>query len=312
MLEVFTKIEKVKKKWAKIKLPNFLHVNILQTYYHEHPNIKHLFFMDNNMRLYAHIFNLRFNKTKNYLQNNSTRNMLLNFINFNVLYLTNSFITNMPAFTSDKAINLKQLLSNIKYNYSLIVIPDFLFKKMIVEDDQYTKIEVEEEMILNIKDEWNKLEDYMYDLRKKYRNKVRRIIKKSNDLKIRKLNIDDLKSYAKEINELFNQVAEASRFKGPKFNTNSYISFVKQDLMSVEGYFLNKRLVGFSSRIQEENKLYSYFVGFDRELNRSLPIYGRILIENIKSAIISKKKQLILGRTANEYKSNFGAFPIKS
>ena len=48
------------------------------------------------------------------------------------------------------------------------------------------------------------------------------------------------------------------------------------------------------------------------KLNQSYPIYGRILLQNIKTAIRLDKKQLILGRTANEYKSNFGAFPIKS
>ena len=82
--------------------------------------------------------------------------------------------------------------------------------------------------------------------------------------------------------------------------------------MRVDGYFLNNELIGFLSEIQKEKMLYSYFVGFDKNLNKSFPIYGRILIENITIAIRIKKERLILGRTANEYKSNFGAFPIKS
>ena len=82
--------------------------------------------------------------------------------------------------------------------------------------------------------------------------------------------------------------------------------------MRVDGYFLNNRLVGFSSEMQKNEKLYSYFVGFDKDLNKSFPIYGRILIENITNAIKLKKECLILGRTANEYKSNFGAIPIKA
>jgi len=47
-------------------------------------------------------------------------------------------------------------------------------------------------------------------------------------------------------------------------------------------------------------------------LNTTLPIYGRILLENIANAIKRKKEKLILGRTANEFKSNFGAYPIRS
>ena len=53
-------------------------------------------------------------------------------------------------------------------------------------------------------------------------------------------------------------------------------------------------------------------IGFDKNLNKSIPIYGRILLENIRNAIIFKKDKLILGRTANEFKSNFGAEPKKS
>ena len=82
--------------------------------------------------------------------------------------------------------------------------------------------------------------------------------------------------------------------------------------MKVNGYFLNNTLVAFSSEIRDNKMLYSYYVGFDKKINKSFPIYGRILIDNIKNAIKLKKDKLILGRTANEYKSNFGAIPIRS
>ena len=299
-------------EWGKIKTPDFLHINFLQIYYQKHSQVKHLFVMDANMRLYAHIFKLHFNKTKYYLQNNSLGNIFLSFISFDILYLTNSFITNIPAFISDKTINLNQLLNAIKYNYSVIVIPDFLFKNMKIEDDHYVKIEVEEEMVLDIRSEWIRLEDYISDLRKKYRSKVKNIIKQTSDLEIRSLGTDDLEEYAFDMQELFKQVVTSSRFKGAEFNTGSFVSFVSKGFMRVNGYFLNDKLVGFSSEMQTEKTLYSYFVGFDKNLNKSVPIYGRILLENINTAIKQRKQRLILGRTANEYKSNFGAFPIKS
>ena len=219
MLKVFTKIESVHKQWGAIKLPDFLHINFLQVYYQNHPKVKHLFVMDTDMRLYAHIFKITFNKTKNYLKSNSVANIFLSFINFDVLYLTNSYITNVPAFVSNKAINLKQLLNTIKHNYSLIVIPDFLFEKMIVEDVNYTKIEVEQEMVLDIRINWSGLEDYISDLKKKYRNKVKSIIKQTNNLEIRNLDSNDLEVYAIDMQTLFNQVARSSRFKGPEFKS---------------------------------------------------------------------------------------------
>ena len=183
---------------------------------------------------------------------------------------------------------------------------------MQVEDKYYTKIEVEEEMVIDIRNNWHSLEDYISDLRKKYRNKVTRIVKLTSDLEIRVLDAKELEYYHFEIQNLFNQVVKSSRFVGPEFNISSFAFFVKHDLMKVNGYFLNNKLVAFSSEIRDNKMLYSYYVGFDKKLNKSLPIYGRILIENIQTAIELKKDKLILGRTANEYKTNFGASPIKS
>lgn len=264
------------------------------------------------MRLYAHIFKLTFNKTKNYLQSNLAAAFFLRFINFDVLYLTNSFITNVSSFVNKQPINLNKVLSSIKHHYSLIVIPDFLFKNMQVDDNNYTKVEVEEEMVLDIKNEWRGLDDYISSLKKKYRNKVKEIINKTSALKIKNFTSYDLEKYSDDLQFLFNQVTKSSKFKGPEFNTSSFVSFVNDGYMKVDGYFLNDKIVGFSSEIHHEDKLYSYFVGFDRSLNKSLPIYGRILLQNISSAIRIRKKQLVLGRTANEYKSNFGAIPIRS
>lgn len=312
MLNIFTKIESVKKEWGNISLPDFLQIEFLQIYYQSHPQMKHLFVMDTNMRLYAHIFKLTFNKTKNYLQSNLAASFFLRFISFDVLYITNSYLTNVPSFVSKQPINLEKLLNSMGHDYSLVVIPDFLFENMVVEDDNYRRIEVEEEMVLDIRSKWRGLDDYIAALKKKYRNKAKNIIKQTSALKIKNLTVSDLENYAKDMQLLFNQVAESSKFKGPEFNTSSFILFVKQGFMRVDGYFLDDKLVGFSSEIQKEEKLYSYFVGFDKNLNKSLPIYGRILLENITSAIRLRKERLILGRTANEYKSNFGAVPIRS
>ena len=312
MLKLFTNIDNVKHEWRDIKLPKFLSFDFLQIYYKKHPQIKHLFIIDTNLRLYGQIFKLTFNKTKNYLINRSFVNFFLKFISFDVLYLTNSFITNVPSFISKHPINFDHLLNIINHNYSIIVIPDFLFENIKVSDSDYIKIEVEEEMILDINTKWLGLEDYILDLRKKYRKKVKKIIKETSDLQIRDLDVDNLESYTSEMQQLFNQVVKSSRFRGPEFNVSAFSFFVKKNLMKVDGYFLNGELVGFSSYIEEDNILYSYFVGFDKKLNQRLPIYGRILVENISHSINLKKKRLILGRTANEYKSNFGAFPIKS
>ena len=80
----------------------------------------------------------------------------------------------------------------------------------------------------------------------------------------------------------------------------------------VYGYYDNDNLIAFSSEFTVDNNLYSYFVGFNYDLNKKFSLYERILCENINHAIKNKNSRLILGRTANEFKSNFGAVPRKS
>ena len=310
-MKVITNINDAKKDWDKVKVSDFVHSSFLEIFYINHPKIKHLFVIDTGIRLYAHIFELNFDKTANYI-NNKLLVFFIRFINFDVLYLTNSFLTNIPAFFSNKQIDLNEFLSILKHNYSLLIIPDFVFKNISAEKDEFSKIEVEDEMVLEIRDKWNGLDDYISDLRKKYRNKVKKIINSSSKLEVKSLNSDDLLLYADNIQDLFTQVVNESKFSGPLFNTNSFSLLVKKDIFKVYGYFVNNDIVAFSSEIHQDKILYSYYTGFDKSLNKTSPIYGRILIETINNSIKHKMNKVVFGRTANEFKSNFGAIPIKS
>ena len=311
MLKVFTNIDKVKEEWDNINVSDFLHSSFLEIFYISHTKIKHLFFIDTHTRLYAHVFELNFDKTANYINSNLLA-FFIKFIKFDVLYLTNSFLTNIPAFLSNKQIDLKEFISVIKHNYSLLIIPDFVFNNISAEKNEFSKVEVEEEMVLEISDNWNGIDNYISDLRKKYRNKVKKIINSSSKLEIKSLNSVDLVFYADNIQGLFSQVINESRFSGPLFNTNSFSLLVKKDIFKVYGYFINNNLIAFSSEIHQDKTLYSYYTGFDKSINKTLPIYGRMLIETINNAIKLKMNKVVFGRTANEFKSNFGAIPIKS
>jgi len=311
LLKVIDNINNFKQDWDKIKTSDFLHSSFLEVFYINHPKIKHLFFFGKDTRIYAHIFELKFDKTANYI-NNKLLGFFTKFLRFDVLYLTNSFLTNIPAFFSNNQIDLNDSLSALKYNYSLLIIPDFVFKNICTEKNEYSRIEVEEEMVLEISDKWNLIDNYISDLRKKYRNKVLKIINLTSILEVKSLNSDDLVFYADNIQDLFNQVINESRFNGPLFNTNSFSLLVEKDIFKVYGYFINNNIIAFSSEIHQDETLYSYYTGFDKSLNKNFPIYARILIETIDNAIKLKMNKVVFGRTANEFKSNFGAIPIKS
>ena len=310
-MKVYADIAKVKAEWDKFNVSDFIHSTFLEVFYINHPKIKHLFVLNKDMRLYAHIFELRFDKIVHYLKNKRLV-FFLKFIKFDILYLTNSFITNIPAFASNNKINLDKFLSVLQYNYTLLVLPDFVFNNINTEVNQFCKIEVEGDMVLEIHNKWCDLDSYISDFRKKYRNKITKFLNSSSEIEIRPMSANDLVFYSDNIKDLFYQVINGSKFSGPLFNTDSFLSLIKKDTFKVYGYFLNNELIAFSSEIHQDKILYSYYVGFDKLLNKTFSIYPRILLESINNAIVLKMDKVVFGRTANEFKSNFGAVPIKS
>ena len=142
--------------------------------------------------------------------------------------------------------------------------------------------------------------------------KIKKFLNSSSGIEIRPLSYNDLVIYSDNLKDLFFQVRKGSKFSGPLFNTDSFLLLIKKDIFKVYGYFINNHLIAFSSEIHQDKILYSYYVGFDKSLNKSLSIYARILLESINNAIALKVDKVVFGRTANEFKSNFGAKPIKS
>ena len=309
-MKVSTNFEKIKNDWDKSDMNDFIHSSFLEIFYSKHPNIKHIFVINNDLRIYGHLLILRFDKISNYL--NKKLAVLFKFFKFKILYLTNSFITNVPSYTSKNKIDLDKLLSSLNSRYNLLIIPDFFYDYTINQKKQFFKIEVESEMVVEINNNWTNIEDYIFDLRKKYRKKMKEILSLSNEVEIRLMSRTDLEKFSDKIQELYFNLIGDSSFHGPIFNTDSFSSLNEKDFFKINGYFLNNELVAFASEIHQKNTLYSYFVGFDKVLNKKFALYPRILIESIDNAIALKKDKLVLGRTANEFKSNFGAKPIKS
>ena len=96
------------------------------------------------------------------------------------------------------------------------------------------------------------------------------------------------------------------------FSASTFSSLVFKKYIEVRGYFLKERLVGFSTYSIQDSELHTNYVGFDKTLNINIPIYARMIIDHISTAIVKKSTKLILGRTANEFKSNFGRYRKKT
>ena len=300
---------------------------------HHKSNIKHLYYVaddeDNQAIGYAQEFNIRSNRIHDYQRKNKVKGSLVNLVlklsNLKVVALGNGLLTNISNFSAVKLSNnidfFNSLLLHIQKNLRAdkFIIPDHFFKELKVENPnevfpELIKVVVDQDMHLNILNEWNTFEDYTKALKKKYRSRLKSVMKKSEEIEIKVLTQKELVKHAEKMQELFENVHQKSAFSISPFNTSIYTDLFDSGnpKCQVFGYFLSDKMIAFSSELQDDDNLYSYFIGLDYRYNKSHRLYERILNETIKSAISNKKSKLILGRTAAEFKSNVGAQPIHS
>ena len=288
-----------------------LQLSIITSFTAHHNGFFHLFIANDFLRIYASIVPLNIEKTIPYLSKTAFISSVLKKLRPNVLYLNNPFLTNLKSYSSKNNFAIEDVLSAVNEPYSLLIIPDF-FEEKVSFDNTYVKIEVEPEMHLEIQPYWHSIETYKNDLKRKYRLKINAIEKKTKTIEIRLLNHDQLIEKNTVLQQLFDQVFDVSKFSGPKLNTAVLMDLVKIKYLKVYGFFYEDKMIGFSSFFEQNNDLYSYYVGFDKTINKSMPIYGRMILFSIEQAMLLKKKVLYFGRTASEYKSNFGSVPVKS
>jgi predicted N-acyltransferase len=174
--------------------------------------------------------------------------------------------------------------------------------------------EIDPDMVLNIDPQWSSFQDYCDSIQSKYKKRVRKVLKDSSSVTVKKLNINEIEELMPKLKALYNNVHQKSSFSGPPLDVNSYLNFAKYSDIEflLYGYFINDEIVAFSSEFCNEKNLYSYFIGLNYAQNKKYSLYNRILYDSIKHGINKKATKIIYGRTAAEFKSTIGAVPIKS
>lgn len=313
----------------------FLSPSFLAVFFNNHKkNIRHLFieFKDDGSKgfIYAQKIKIGGKQISSYQFKNNikrkTNSLLLNLFNFNIIGFGNNFLTNEPSVSIDGLLSepkdlIHQLVEFInKYHQvSNFIFPDHFFKKLKIDNPkkvypELIVLQVDEEMNLEIRSNWNSFDDYINSLKKKYKKKLKQSFSESNDLKFKKFEEEEIHYHENKMQILFDNVRASSSFYSTPFNVKSYVDLIKIKELNciVYGCFINDELVGFCSEWIIEKKLYSYFIGLDYNLNIKHRIYERILYRAIEDGINEKVNEIILGRTAAEFKSNFGAVPKKS
>lgn len=196
-----------------------------------------------------------------------------------------------------------------------IFVKDFKNKSLHITDHlksyDYASMQVEPNMIITLKPEWQSFTDYTNALKSKYRVKANRADAKSEALEAKFFSVADIKTHRDELQELYQNTIDNADFNAQVLNLDTYVHLKNTfiDKFIVKGYFLDGKLVGFLSAMQNETNLDAHFIGIDYSNNKEFAIYPRILNDYVRLGIEAKSARINLGRTASEIKSTLGAEP---
>ena len=208
---------------------------------------------------------------------------------------------------------LKKELCNTPYRFQGILYKDFFTDQTpsSATDLGLIPFTIDPNMILQVRPSWQSFEDYLLDMRSKYRVRMKNAIRKFKGVERRTLSHDDIVSLATEMYALYRQILDGSGFV-LAMGKEEYFRVLKEELnddLVVTGYFLEGRLIGFYTWVMEGEKMDSHFIGFEKSINMKYQLYLNILMDLVKASIEQKATSLYYYRTALEIKSSVGAEP---
>ena len=173
------------------------------------------------------------------------------------------------------------------------------------------KAQVQPNMIFEVRSDWSSPQEYITAFNKKYRRRYKTARKKSQDIECKEFDLDDVGNFSNEIYKLYENVSDNAGVNSFKLHNNHFYQLKKElnDNFKIYGYFLGERLIGFYSFIKNHNKLETYFLGYNQELQHHYQMYLNMLFDMASFGIEHQFKQVIFARTAMEIKSSIGAKP---
>ncbi|WP_299548942.1 GNAT family N-acetyltransferase [Seonamhaeicola sp.] len=173
------------------------------------------------------------------------------------------------------------------------------------------KIQVQPNMMFQVSDSWKTPEDYISGFNKKYKRRYKTARRKSADLTCKELDLNYIEQHSETIFKLYENVSDNARVNSFKLDRNHFLSLKKylKESFKVFGYFLKDELIGFYTLIMNGHCLETYFLGYNKELQRQYQMYLNMLFNMASFGIENNFKTIVYARTAMEIKSSIGAKP---
>ncbi len=261
----------------------------------------------------------------------SVRNFIFKTFSSHVLFMGNNMLTgeNSYFFTekitpengfkilSEAAEAIRLKLKKEGFKIHLVSYKDFYPETTKAFDskvfNKFYQFGTQPNMILNVRENWNTFDDYISDLSKKYRDQYKRARKKSEQITKKKLSLEEILLQEETIYELYFHVAKNAPFN-TFFLAKNHFSELKKNFgenFLLYGYFLEDKLVGFSTLIKNNKVMETYFLGYDEAIQKDKMLYLNMLYDMIAFSINNNFTKIIFGRTALEIKSSVGAEAVE-
>ena len=150
---------------------------------------------------------------------------------------------------------------------------------------------------------WNDLDQYLNNMRTKYRSQMKEILRKREKLDIRILK-DNSKEFTNEIYQLYMQVMSNVDYVLETLN----IEFFRNNFSKTMVYEVNKKPKAFMQFIEDDKKIICEFCGFDYKDRDKFDLYKNTLLGVVIYAIENGYKEIDVGQSAEMTKMKFGAY----
>ncbi len=258
---------------------------------------------------------------------NRFKKFVVEKINFHTIVCGNLMLTGKYGFHFNPNIQLSeqydivntvteyvdQLLRKENIKPGLILIKD-LFDEYVPsekEDFVFTKFKVQPKMIVDIRENWKTFDDYLNDMKSKYRVRAKKAFEKSAHITRKYFDAEDIENHSKEVMALYRNIADEAGFNAFILH-DQYFANLKRALggkMTFTTYWKDGKMIAFFTSIKNFDVLDAHFLGYDPSENNECQLYLNMLYDLVRESILQKVHHLDLSRTAIEIKSTVGAVP---
>ncbi len=181
-----------------------------------------------------------------------------------------------------------------------------------IKDHDFREFKIDVNMVLSIHPNWHTFTDYLASMKTKFRTRAKKVFKKSEAITVKNFSKKDIITFENEINTLYLSVIEKADFKIGKLNASTFKNLKESlgDTFIFRGYFLDQKLVGFTTSFILDQVIDANHIGIDYSYNKKYAVYQKMLYDYVDLAISKKATELRLGRTAEIIKSSVGAKPV--